>query len=62
LAFLKVIKLVYALEVVSLEVKHCEMLDETNIEQIIYLVIADVKLFQLLEGLDALHVFELASS
>ena len=38
------------------------MLDETNIEQIIYLVIADVKLFQLLEGLDALNVLETGST
>lgn len=38
------------------------MLNETDIEQLIDLVIADVQLFKLLKRLDALYLFELAST
>ena len=38
------------------------MLDETNIEEFVNLVIAYVQLFKLFESLDTLHLFEFAAA
>ena len=38
------------------------MVQQANIEEVVYTVVRSVKFFQLLESLDALHLRQLASS
>ena len=61
-ASLQVVQLVEVLDIIALEVEHCQVLYEADIEQLVDLVVADVQLLELLECLDALDFFELASA
>ena len=49
-------------DVVSFEVENGQVFAETDVEEVIDGVVRDVELFKLLEGLNALSLFELASS
>lgn len=61
-ASLQVVQLVEVLDIIALEVEHCQVLYEAYVEQLVDLIVADVQLLELLECLDALDFFELTSA
>ena len=58
----KVVELVKVINVVCFEVKDCQMLQEADIEEFGYFVVADVQLFELFESHNSLHLFKFTSS
>ena len=59
---LEVVQLVELAELIALEIKDVQVLQEADVKQIVNLIVRDVELLQLLEGTDALHFFEFAAS
>ena len=53
----QVLELVYLLDVISFEIQHLQVLSQTDVEKLLYGVVRDVELLQLLKGLDALDFF-----
>ena len=61
-ASFEIVKLVEVFHVIALKVEHCQVFQETNVEQLVDIVVADVEFFQLLTCEDALQFLELAAS
>ena len=59
-ASFKVIYLFDGFNVIALEIKDSQMLQESDIEELINMVIVDVELFEVDERLNALHFYKLA--
>lgn len=59
---LEVVKLIKIFDIVALEVKYREVLDESNVEQFINFIVTYIQFFELFESLDTLDLFELAAS
>ena len=60
-ASFKVLYLFYSFNVIALEIKDSQMLQESDIEELINMIIVYVELFEVDERLNALHLNKLAS-
>jgi hypothetical protein len=59
-ASFKVLYLFYSFNVIALEIKDSQMLQESDIEELINMIIVNVELFEVDERLNALHLYKLA--
>lgn len=59
-ASFKVQYLFYVFNVIALEIKDSQMLQESDIEELINMIIVNVELFEVDERLNALHLYKLA--
>jgi hypothetical protein len=50
------------LYIVAFTVQYLQVLKETNIKQVVDVVVRDIQFFQLLKGLNALHFFQFTTS
>ena len=58
----QIVQLIKVFHVVPFEVQHLQVLNKTNVKQLIYFIITYVQFFQLFECLYALNFFEFTSS
>ena len=58
----QVVEVINILYIVAFTVQYLQVLKETNIKQVVDVVVRDIQFFQLLKGLNALHFFQFTTS